>query len=499
MNYSIDNYIGQQVKRIIFSILRADGKYYFLFGIIEKMVPGSDEDMIRPSRNPLVDCDRNADGDKEKVYVSVDYVELTEMMAKAPWRDVYVGGTPIINEVDSYRWVNDGWRVVPSVRKEETEVYALMPLCKSSLFYNVCKPEEKIAAVSVLLNSDVLKRQLTALSMKYLGYDLCLHTSYLGCWLMTNYNPIYKSVDVTEISKENGIYLRINYRQRRHDKLKLTVMGKDRLNNIINTETFNLDGRFFGKLIFREKYDMLDLVFCDEDGTEIDFHQNMTFIHSIAVGVGVKEKDVVLRDKEGNERIVEKFSEEKPMVVGEKIAERSIWDSSPEYAYERMERTLDFVFFDGDKDNREANQSKARNCVERILNQTKNVCYICDIYFDADTMFNFVAPIKSKDVEVRVLTSKENLNPDKRTALKECAEKLRAESVANVHCRLLKGRASLHDRFIVSDDRVWMLGCSLNEFGIRATTLVRVPGQYCQKLIGWAEQQWNNNDMTEDL
>lgn len=499
MTYSIDNYIGQEVKRIIFSIKRTDKKYYFLFGIIEKMVPGSDVDLIRPERNPLVDCDRGSDGDKDKVYVSVDYVELTEAMTIVPWRDVYVGKTPILNDVDSYKWEFENWYVIPSVRRDKTELHSLMPLCRSSLFCNVCKPEEKLDAVNTLLNSEVLKEQLTALSLKHLGYDLCPHTIFLGSWLLINYNPIYKSIDVTENSKEDGIYIRINYRQGRHDKLKLTVIGKDRSNNIINTENFELDGRFFYKLTFREKYAILDFIFFDEDGTTIDYHQDMVFIHSILVDIGIKEKDVVLKSTDGSERRVEKFSHDKPMVIGEEIADKSIWDTSPEISYARMERSLDFVFFDGDKDNRKTNQSKARECVERILNQARSVCYICDIYFNADTLFNFVAPIKQQDVEVRVITSKENLSPEKREELKEGAKKLRDDNVANVYCRMLKGKASLHDRFIVADDKVWMLGCSLNEFGVRATTLIRIPGQYCQKLICWAEQQWNDNEMTEAL
>ena len=71
------------------------------------------------------------------------------------------------------------------------------------------------------------------------------------------------------------------------------------------------------------------------------------------------------------------------------------------------------------------------------------------------------------------------------------------KGIANLECRLLIGRkAELHDRFIVADDNVWMLGCSLNEFGNRATTLIRVPKDYKKKLIDRAEEWWKDDSLS---
>ena len=82
------------------------------------------------------------------------------------------------------------------------------------------------------------------------------------------------------------------------------------------------------------------------------------------------------------------------------------------------------------------------------------------------------------------------------SAIKEFNEK----GIAKVECRLLIGKkAELHDRFIVADDNVWMLGCSLNEFGNRATTLIRVPKDYKQKLIDRALEWWNDETLTVDI
>ena len=68
-----------------------------------------------------------------------------------------------------------------------------------------------------------------------------------------------------------------------------------------------------------------------------------------------------------------------------------------------------------------------------------------------------------------------------------------------VTCRLLLGEPILHDRLIIADDQVWMLGSSLNHFGAKATTLIRVPKAYRGRLIEKVEYWWNNDSESNEL
>lgn len=62
-----------------------------------------------------------------------------------------------------------------------------------------------------------------------------------------------------------------------------------------------------------------------------------------------------------------------------------------------------------------------------------------------------------------------------------------------IDCRILRGSPSpLHDRFIVVDDRVYLLGSSLNEFGNRTTTIIKVPAP--DELIRQAQTWWEDEE-----
>lgn len=65
--------------------------------------------------------------------------------------------------------------------------------------------------------------------------------------------------------------------------------------------------------------------------------------------------------------------------------------------------------------------------------------------------------------------------------------------------RLLTGKSSLHDRFIIADDQVWLLGSSFNELGVRATTITKVPTVSCRGFYALAEKWWSDDKETISL
>lgn len=501
MKYSIDNYIGQEVKRTSFLLKKSNGEYHFLFGIIERLEDDAAENVLGQKQSKTY-CDEKADGKKDKIYVETDFVTLDQTTANEPWECYVVDGRNIKVEGNGYQWKDNGEsKKIPSNRDEKTELMVMVPDRRCSAFVKYCKPQDPSNAVKTVFDSDGLKEQLKNLSERVLGYDLNVHKGYLGCFMLVCYNPIFKDIDFIEDAHESGVYVRVNYRGEQRPSLHICIQGLSREGDVLGIDDCWLRGEFLNRIRFKTRYPLLEIVVLDKDGDVLDGFKNLIFIHSIQLGMNVKSKDVALLDENGNVvRTVEKFSNESPSTIGAKINEESIWDSSQEFEYEKLERSLDFVFFDGEKDKTDQNRQKARECVERILNQTQNICYICDSYFNVKTLCQFVAPIKVAAVEVRVISSKERLGADDKEKLKQKAEEMRLKDISNVHCRLLKGeKSALHDRFIVADDKVWMLGCSLNEFGERATTLIRVPSRYSKKLIEWAENYWVNDDLTEAL
>ena len=89
------------------------------------------------------------------------------------------------------------------------------------------------------------------------------------------------------------------------------------------------------------------------------------------------------------------------------------------------------------------------------------------------------------DITVRVLSSAEVLQkvPAEKAALPggeallDVLRQVRSHDRMNpFEIKVMTGdRPGVHDRFLVVDDRIWLLGSSLNEFGSRGTMMVSLP------------------------
>ncbi len=158
-----------------------------------------------------------------------------------------------------------------------------------------------------------------------------------------------------------------------------------------------------------------------------------------------------------------------------------------------LEDNRAFVYFPPEH----ASINKAKSIVRELLSRAKNECFICDPYLSASDVIEFALFVGNSGLEVRLISSVafliQKVDKDSDTIhgekLYEVLESIRTQDpTARIQCRALKGRdkSPLHDRFIVIDEQVYILGSSLNEFGSRATTLFQVPNP--QPLIRQVEQ-----------
>ena len=149
---------------------------------------------------------------------------------------------------------------------------------------------------------------------------------------------------------------------------------------------------------------------------------------------------------------------------------------------------------------------------------------ILDPYFAAgDLVFAF--QIENVSFPVQIITAAAYLNKSpkdgkkkrKWAALVDCIRKVLGarrkgsqqtyldilrESIKNyqkalpqqkIECRVLTGiNSPLHDRFIIIDDEAYLLGSSLNHFGSRTTTLIKLPDP--KEMIGQAETWWADDE-----
>ena len=505
MNLTQD-YINQTVRRVVFSLKRPTGEYFHIFSILEKIEKDMlDYDSFAPNYgNEYNDFIKNADGSEDKIYLTVDWINISKDIFNRPWEHCYSGKVQLMPTTKDYRWPagETEWRILPSDENAKTELAAVLPRRLCPRYVRYCVPSKDTDLINKLLLEDKLRKQLSELSHRNLGYDLTIHKNLLGGFIFLTYNSIYRKIDFSEKETRDGIYCRLHY-VGKGQPLNICCKRMAHDDGIVGMDCFDLDGRkCLYELDFKGPFHSLEVSILDKDGDIIDFYNRLVFIHSINFEMRVGDAEVHVLDEDGNTlKTVHKYIEGDRTVIGDKSPQKSLLDSSPEYAYQEFEKALDFVFYDGDKATVEQNIEKSSKDILRILNSAHERVYICDVYFDAKSLSRFVLPMSSRTVKVKILSGKKELKSEgKRERLANSIKEMNKSGIANVECRLLTGKkAELHDRFIVADDQVWMLGCSLNEFGNRATTLIRVPKDYRQKLIDRAEEWWLDDALTVNI
>lgn len=501
--------IGQDVRRIVLSQRKPSGEYYHLFTIFEKIDCGmQDYEDFKPNfGNEYNDCVKTVSCDEDKIYLTVDKILMTRDLYEQPWKDYYSGKALLKPYKTQYQWPvgKDDWRIIPSDDSYNDEVKGILPHRYSSQYIRYCilgkQDEEDLKTV---FNNAKLKVQIAKLTENNLGFDLTEHSKYWGGFFFVLNNDNYSKISFTEKDTHDGIFCRITYKDN-HNKqaLKLRCNRRGDDGGVIDEKMFVLDGsKSLYDLNLGKRFHSLDLNIYDEQDNLLDYYCNLRFIHSIHFDMRVGDRAINVVDNDGHIiKTVQKYVEADRIVIGDKKKIEGLMDSSPEYSYRKFEESLDFVFYDGEKDKVEDNIAKSDRDILRILNSARERIYICDAFFDVNSLNRFVVPMESRIVHIKIITGKAELKADnKRQNLARAIRSLNNKDVANVECRLLLGKkTALHDRYIVADEQVWMLGCSLNQYGIRATTLIRVPKDYKHKLIDKAEEWWNDGTLTMDI
>jgi hypothetical protein len=140
--------------------------------------------------------------------------------------------------------------------------------------------------------------------------------------------------------------------------------------------------------------------------------------------------------------------------------------------------------------------ASAEEAIQKLLSSAKRTAILVDPYFAADEIKVWLPSVATRGAEIQVLTSSHGL---KQRSIPDAppGKKLKGAALEKAHLeRLVQGLIDakkqnwvnpttvhvmrgnpppIHDRFLVADDRVWLLGSSLNQFGSRGTMIVELP------------------------
>jgi hypothetical protein len=123
--------------------------------------------------------------------------------------------------------------------------------------------------------------------------------------------------------------------------------------------------------------------------------------------------------------------------------------------------------------------------IRDIIQSASKSVDLLDPYFGRGDLLVFALSTTKHGLPFRVLTSHDfctsgedpDLKIERGDALAKTLDSLRAQDPRlNIEIKVMPGQKSpVHDRFLIVDATVWILGASLNEFGSRGSMLMKLP------------------------
>lgn len=506
--------INSCARRITFSIKHGED-YYIAFSVIEVLEKDMQDidDYPLTDENPCIKRAKNTSSTNEyNVYMSVDRIILTKEFIERPEKHFKINDTTfrIWGDTLTNRPSNTelGYVLKDSFSYDNGILSQVLPIRQCSKIVYAFLDESKLTK-GVIMNNISLVKQLSQLSSDEYGTDLTLYPEHLGNIYFVQYNPYFRAVDFSGSNNPNGLFATFRFRPGYTANLIMRIANKNKAGFYLDETTAKIDSSHSEYFIpMKAEPDVIDIKVFDEKGALIYYQNDMSFIRQININMNIKSADISIatQSKSGNkEEKVEKFISN-DIVIGETPKTSAALDEKiSEDAYRTLEKRLEFILFDGNKEKKEENVTKAKSIVREILKKAQRRCYICDPYFNLQNMIDFVFTMPQLHVDVKVLACQEFLAKNAAKAkiaakdLDNAIELYNKRVGCTIQMRLLSGQSPLHDRFIICDDSVWLLGSSFNEFGNRATTIVKVPPGSCPQLYSLVEKWWFDENLSISL
>lgn len=371
--------------------------------------------------------------------------------------------------------------VVPSSTEEVFSIREVLPKRKVSV--RVCSLLDLKERSLNTFTEDELTR-IDGFVDELLGVNLLKYSEYFGAIILCFANPFLRHIKESLSESKNQVILQLFER-----KGKTIIGGKIELSD----ERMSGKGFVVTQNIEKPSFvvnipcppDKLRFRLFSSDGTLIEDTSGY-FMEEIRMHMGVisNKRKVRIENSDGqNEEFeIDIVNYENKKYEERNTAQSAIFKSTKNRELDSLEEKREFIYFPG---NSKESKKKAQMIVRELLSRARERCVICDPYISGSDVFQYALFVNHSNVQVKLLSSAKHLSETKKGETKSNGEQLK-ETIDNIlsqdktlkiNCHVLLGRkkSPLHDRFIIIDDDVYLLGSSLNEFGSRATTLFKSP------------------------
>lgn len=365
---------------------------------------------------------------------------------------------------------------------------------------------------------DKTVRHLEEVTEKVLGFNLANYSEHIGnIYVVEDFSPV-KGIDVSGMTDPCGLLCTIEYREPNW-KEEFTIQVRDRHHKDIAVwdKIYDIPGGARTVILEMPQAPAgVEIYAYDKQHNIIYYHPYTPFVRNIHFEMGVQSKVLRVKgkNKNGDETVVDypKFAHEKPTIISDKSGryiDGDFKEAKPLQQVTIEDNGLRFCFFDTDAEHQDDYVRKAQNVLQRIIDQARAECYICDPYFNAGDFERFIYPLKSLNVNVKILNGKEQMKKKReedekerdrikelKAVLQQYNDKIKGQPI---QCRMLTGRGQLHDRFILIENRGWVLGASFTEFGNRVTTINEIPSKYLNSIKNRIVEWWYSDVATMSI
>ena len=438
-------------------------------------------------------------------YLTSEYISIDKEFINDPTSNISYRGTPIDFICGSFQHIPRLDSVSLLLSSDESDAVLLrsvLPKRKCSSFVNIYRDTTREAQKLICKKeNDYLQKQLTELTLKHLDFDICRFPELLGDVIFVRHHPLLRAFEVRATNSKPGILIQTSTANQASCKIKVRITDRYQNRIYLQHAEDEYDANERMHLIpLADCPSRIDVDVIDEDGTLILSHRDMPYIKSIAVNFAVESYELVLDKGSKEERVVPKFSTETSIINPQRDqTKHRFGEEDDTEGYKLLEENLTVAFFDGDKTQagHDANIARAHDVLQKILNHSSRYLYIIDPYFEKKNLEDFIYPLRSADVQIRILSSKE-LTVEKACELRDAIELYNSQPASTkIECRLSRGDKPItHDRYLISEGLVWLMGCSFNEFASRATTIVKLPPAAARCIIESTEHWWYSESIS---
>ena len=509
----IENLKQKYSKAIRTSLLVQDKKtknWFHLFSVIELQIDDEYSYSI-PNEKWKHGCIRQTGLDNYSFYLSIDEITSVDEALK-------VFNNPIGNFVidrNNISFINPSFVKEPSGEHSlvfasnfytEKGISSILPKRKSGLLVwsqidNERKTDNQF--ITSIVSKDMLAMQ--QLTTEWLGFDIIHKKEHIGNIYLSAPNPYFREVEISLSNEPIGIFYKILTRKKGFEPIKFRII--DTHGDVIAFDKVFEVNNQVGLIELPHKPHLFELRIYNQQDDLIAIHEPATFISSIQFGISMKQADFHVKvetEKGKKEFVVEKFSKEKPNIIGKPevfIAESYFKNADKERLFIELAQRKEFIFFQGAKEETERSKLKenAKTVIREILNNANDTCYLCDPYFNSMDIIEFAFQIKSSGVKINILNSKEAVSKEEAQKIATVINEYNNKPFGKINVHILRGNSILHDRFIIADKNVWFIGSSFNEFGNRATCIAKIPESSGKLIINEIEKWYNSEDYSQNI